>query len=115
MVAFPSCLRVTNVTVLTYILTVGYGHATMTEDQVNRRKRLLYQSTHRGTKEADIIIGGFAREKLNSMSTEYLDQFEELLSVSDPDLMLWLNGQQEPDERFRTPVWELIIKFKNKD
>jgi len=85
------------------------------EDETIRRKRLLYQSTHRGTKEADMIIGGFAREFLDSLTGDALDQFEALLSVSDPDLMHWINGQAEPDPAYRTPVWDLIKKFKNKE
>lgn len=83
------------------------------ETQIQRRKRLLYQSTHRGTKEADLIIGGFAQKNLTGLSEELLDKFEELLSVSDPDLMLWINGQDSPPKAYQTPLWDLIIEYKN--
>ena len=83
------------------------------ETQIQRRKRLLYQSTHRGTKEADLIIGGFAQKNLTGLSGELLDKFEELLSVSDPDLMLWINGQDSPPSAYQTPLWDLIIEYKN--
>ena len=83
------------------------------ETQIQRRKRLLYQSTHRGTKEADLIIGGFAQKNLTDLSAELLDKFEELLSVSDPDLMLWINGQISPPRAYQTPLWDLIIEYKN--
>ena len=80
-----------------------------------RRKKLFYQSNHRGTKEADIIIGGFVKENLNTMSSKELDQLEELLSISDPDLMLWLNGQEIPEKIFKTLLCKKIMRFKNKD
>ena len=81
----------------------------------NRRKKIYYQSNHRGTKEADILIGGFVKKNLDRMTSTELDQLEELLSTSDPDLMLWLNGQEVPEKISKTSVWQQIIKFKNKD
>jgi len=81
----------------------------------NRRKKIYYQSNHRGTKEADILIGGFVKKNLDRMTSTELDQLEELLSTSDPDLMLWLNGQEVPENISKTSVWQQIIKFKNKD
>ena len=80
-----------------------------------RRKKIYYQSNHRGTKEADIIIGGFVKKYLNTMTTTELDQLEELLSMSDPDLMQWLNGQEVPEKIFKTTLWKKIVRFKNKD
>jgi len=85
----------------------------ISESQLQRRKRLLYQSTHRGTKEADLIIGGFAEKHLANLSEELLNSFEQLLSVSDPDLMLWINGQDTPPRAYQTELWSLIMKYKN--
>ena len=36
------------------------------------RKRLLYKANYRGTKEADILFGGFAQEYLHALSIEEL-------------------------------------------
>ncbi len=85
----------------------------ISESQLQRRKRLLYQSTHRGTKEADLIIGGFAQKHLANLSEELLNSFEQLLSISDPDLMLWINGQETPQRAYQTEQWALILKYKN--
>lgn len=54
------------------------------------RKRLLYQSQHRGMKEMDIILGDFAQELLQRMSYKELHQFEDLLAFSDQDLYGWI-------------------------
>jgi antitoxin CptB len=54
------------------------------------RKRLLYQSQHRGLKEMDLILGGFAEQFLSTMNTDKLLQFEDLLAFSDQELYGWL-------------------------
>ena len=38
------------------------------------RKRLLWRAMHRGIKEMDIVVGGFAQVRLSSMSTGELAQ-----------------------------------------
>ena len=53
------------------------------------RKRLLYQSQHRGMKEMDLVLGGFAKHSLHTMARKELVQFEELLAFSDQDLYGW--------------------------
>jgi len=58
-----------------------------------RRKRLLFRAMHRGTKEADFVIGGFARARLASLSEAELDGFEALLEIDDDVLMLWCTGR----------------------
>ena len=84
----------------------------MTDGNEVRRKRLLYQSTHRGTKEADLILGGFARAHMASMSSDELAQFEALLEESDPDLMAWIGEEAAPLRWCDTPLLRLIYNFK---
>ena len=76
-----------------------------------RRQRLLYRCTHRGTKEADLILGGFARAHLPTMTADELDRFEALMEESDPDLMAWVGGQETPPDRCDKKFLELIIHF----
>ena len=65
-------------------------------DDTQRRKRLLYQATHRGFKEADLVVGSFARSRLNSMGPAELDLFESLLDAGDHDLYQWILGAHAP-------------------
>jgi antitoxin CptB len=82
------------------------------DSEAHRRKRLLFQSTHRGTKEADLIIGGFAHAHMASMSSEAFAQFEALLQESDPDIMAWVAGLEPPPPRHDNAVLKSIIEFK---
>lgn len=71
----------------------------MTETEEHRRKRIIYRAVHRGFKEADILIGGFARERLDSLSAAELDEFEALLQLNDHDIYGWVMGTRPvPDE-----------------
>ena len=79
----------------------------------HRRRRLLYQSRHRGTKEADVLIGGFAERHLAAMSADQLDRFERLLAEADVDLMDWLAGRRPaPEEIAQLDVFGLIKNFR---
>ena len=42
----------------------------MTDDIEFRRKRLRFRSTHRGTKELDLLLGAFSERNLATMSAE---------------------------------------------
>lgn len=81
------------------------------DDSEDRRRRLLYRSRRRGTKEADILLGGFAAANLAAMSAEEVRRFEALLEESDPDLMRWIGGAEDPPLR-HADLLQLIVKFK---
>ena len=51
----------------------------MTHLPDTRRKRLLFRSWHRGTREADLILGSFADEHLAGFDEVQLDRYEALL------------------------------------
>lgn len=55
-----------------------------------RLKKLSFRAWRRGFKEADIILGHFADERLPLMSDDDLDLFEALLEVPDQDLYGWI-------------------------
>lgn len=55
-----------------------------------RRKRLLWRAAHRGIREMDILVGGFARERLPAMTFPELDEFEVVIAHADNDLFDWL-------------------------
>lgn len=62
----------------------------MSEDIEIRRRRAAWRAAHRGTKELDILVGGYAAAKVARMPAEELDQFERFLAVGDPELQSWL-------------------------
>ena len=84
----------------------------MVEEQTEtRRKRLLYRAMHRGFKEADILLGRFAAEALPEMAGAELDEFEELLALSDHDLYAWIVKGAPPPANLKGPVFERLCEF----
>ena len=85
------------------------GTALVTLDQT--RKRLLFRSQHRGTKEADILVGRFAEAHISSLSPDEVTQFESLLQLSDVDLYNWKTGREELPAEHDTPVMRKFLSF----
>jgi antitoxin CptB len=61
-------------------------------DRDIRLKRLGFRASHRGTREADLLIGGFFDAKSATWSDAEIDLFEELLEEQDVDIMAWAIG-----------------------
>ena len=77
----------------------------------HRRKKLLYRATYRGFKEADILIGAFARAHLPEMDEAGLEEFEALLAMNDRDLYAWATGKAEPPANIKGPVLDQLCAF----
>lgn len=77
-----------------------------------RRKRLLFRSWHRGTREADLILGSFAESYLARFGDPQLDRFEALLEVPDAELFDWINGRIAPPPEHDTDVTRLLLAFR---
>lgn len=84
------------------------------DDLNTRRKRLRYRAWHRGTKEADLLIGPFADSQLGTMDHDQMDDFEALLRLPDPALVKWLTGQDAVPDDINTPVMLRMLAFQPK-
>lgn len=62
------------------------------------RKRAHWRAHHRGTKEADLVVGGFADRYLAGLSAGEFAWFETLLAEQDVDILSWAFGTAEPPE-----------------
>ena len=61
-------------------------------DRETRLKRLKFRAWHRGTREADFLIGGFFDRYASGWSVTDMDWFEQLLAEDDVDVMAWAIG-----------------------
>jgi antitoxin CptB len=84
----------------------------MGETQDTRRKRLLFRSWHRGTKETDLLLGSFAERHLASMSKAQLDTYEALLEENDAALYDWITGRVAPPPARDSDVLRLLMEFR---
>jgi len=84
----------------------------MNDTDTARRKRILFRAHHRGTREADLLLGGFADKYLAGMTDDEMDQFEAVLELPEPDLMAWYVGRAAPPPDLLGPVLKSILDFK---
>jgi len=83
------------------------------EASPDRRKRLLFRATHRGTREADILIGDFAAAYIADFDASALDRFEALLEVPDPDLYNWITGREPSPPAHDSEVLRRLVAFRS--
>lgn len=79
------------------------------EELDNRRKRLIFRSWHRGTREMDLIMGTFAENHVPGMEPAELDLYEEVLHTPDPDVYDWISGQKPVPANMINPVLEKLL------
>lgn len=57
-----------------------------------RLRRIRMRAGHRGIREMDLVLGGFARKHLEALEPDMLDTFDALLSENDHDIYTWVAG-----------------------
>lgn len=78
----------------------------------DRKKRLTFRAWRRGFREADIIMGRFADERLETLSTAELDEFERLLDAPDQEVYAWICGRAQTPKNFDGPVLDQLKAFR---
>ncbi len=73
-------------------------------DQDARIKRLRFRSHHRGTKEADLMIGGFFEARHGDWTDAEIDWFEAFLEEQDVDIMAWAMGAADVPPQWQGPM-----------
>ena len=74
-------------------------------------KALRYRAWHRGTREADMMIGGFFDAHHASWDGAMRDLFAALLDETDVDIMAWAIGVQAVPDRFAGLMMEAMQRL----
>jgi antitoxin CptB len=75
-------------------------------DRAARLRRLQFRAWHRGTKEADLLIGGYFDLLSADWGEEEIAWFEALIEEEDIEIMAWAIGMQPPPERYQGPMMQ---------
>ena len=76
-----------------------------------RMGKARFRAWHRGTREADYMIGGFFDRYHASWSEAELAWFEALVEEDDVEIMAWALQTEPVPERFAGPQMELMRKL----
>jgi antitoxin CptB len=71
-------------------------------------RKLHYRAHHRGTREADAIVGGFFDAGAESWSAENVAWFERLLDEQDVDILGWAMGTIDAPADYAGPMLDAL-------
>ncbi len=74
-------------------------------------RALKYRAWHRGTREADMMIGGFFDAHHSRWDAHERALFAALLAETDVDIMAWAIGTEAVPERFEGPLMRAMQKL----
>ena len=76
------------------------------------KKKIIYRSNYRGTKEMDKLLGAFTKKYINQLSQDELIDLEKLLDIDDSSLYNFFNGIDNEIKFDETNVLKLFKNFK---
>ena len=84
----------------------------MTANIKQIKKKIIYRSNYRGTKEMDKLLGAFTRKYLNQLHYKDLNELIKLLEIDDNNLYNFYNGLNTNIEFEDNKINNLFKNFK---
>ena len=79
------------------------------------KKKIIYRSNYRGTKEMDKLLGAFTKKYIDELSLNDLSDLEELLNIDDANLYNFYNDLDYDFKFEKNTITSLFKKFRYKD
>ena len=76
------------------------------------KKKIIYRSNYRGTKEMDKLLGAFVKKYINDLNVDDLTKLEKLLDIDDSNLYNFLNGLETDFVIEQNNVTDLFKNFE---
>ena len=76
------------------------------------KKKIIYRSNYRGTKEMDKLLGSFTKKYIEILSFKDLNDLEKLLDIDDTNLYNYYNGLDCDFEFKENYINSLFKNFK---
>ncbi len=84
----------------------------MNNDIDNLKKKLIYRSQYRGTKEMDKLIGSFVQSNIGKFDNIQLKELEKFLEIDDDTLYKFYNGFKIEKKIVVSEVLKLFKGYK---
>ena len=78
----------------------------------NLKKQIIYRSTHRGTKEMDMILGNFVKSYIDILKDNELIDLEKILSIEDEIIQKWYFDKKSNNPILNTKVSTMLSNDK---
>ena len=84
----------------------------MTADIEQIKKKIIYRSNYRGTKEMDKLLGAFTNKYIDQLNVEDLNELIKFLEIDDNNLYNFYNGLETNIEFEDNKINSLFKNFK---
>ena len=76
------------------------------------KKKIIYRSNYRGTKEMDKLLGAFTKKYIDKLDIKELNELEKLLNIDDNNLYNFYNGLETEMVFKENKINSLFKNFK---
>ena len=76
------------------------------------KKKLIYRSGYRGTKEMDILLSSFVKKNINNFNETELRSLEEFLNFEDETILNFYNFDIIENNINKNPISKIFKRFK---
>ena len=76
------------------------------------KKQIIYRSTHRGSKEMDLLLGNFVKRYIEEFNETELKDLEKLLFIEDEVIYRWYYEKASDNTVPKTRVSTILKNFK---
>ena len=76
------------------------------------KKKLLYRSNYRGTKEMDLLLSKFVKENINSFNKEQLLELDKFLDFEDEVILNYYNYSINKENIDKNKISKIFKNFR---
>jgi len=80
-------------------------------DRDLRLRRLRFRAWHRGTREADFVVGGFFDRYGDGWNEDEMAWFEALIDEQDVDILAWAMGTAPAPARYEGAMMDAMRRL----
>ena len=84
----------------------------MADDTEQLKKKIIYRSSYRGTKEMDILLGSFVNEYIDKLNLNDLNNLYEFLKIDDVELYNIKNYKMDHLKIKKNKIFNLYKNYK---
>tara|TARA_B100000029_G_scaffold268425_1_gene263909 strand:+ start:279 stop:533 length:255 start_codon:yes stop_codon:yes gene_type:complete len=76
------------------------------------KKQIIYRSSHRGSKEMDLLLGNFVKNWINKLNNKELKDLEKFLFIEDDILYHWYFNKKQNSKIPHNRIAQLLKNFR---
>ena len=83
----------------------------MTNNEI-LKKQIIYRSTHRGSKEMDLLLGNFVKRYIDSFNEEELKELNKIICLEDEVIHKWYFENKQSELMVNNKVSRYLKDFR---